>query len=87
AELLISQTLLYPRVERILGPIMVACIAALLVSRSYCMKVLTIPVLASYHFIAKLSGFNLSLLLNCVTFQKSFVLTPHHHKNFTCILG
>ncbi|KAF9592746.1 hypothetical protein IFM89_017316 [Coptis chinensis] len=59
--LLISQTLLYPRVERILGPIMVARIAA----------VLTIPVLASYPFIAKLSGFNLSLLLNCVTFLKN----------------
>ncbi|KAF9587943.1 hypothetical protein IFM89_006268 [Coptis chinensis] len=61
AGLLISQTLLYPRVERILGPIMVARIAA----------VLTILVLASYPFIAKLYGFNLSLLLNCETFLKN----------------
>ncbi|KAF9612350.1 hypothetical protein IFM89_039068, partial [Coptis chinensis] len=69
--LLISQTLLYPRVERILGPIMAARIAA----------VLTIPVLASYPFIAKLSGFNLSLLLNYETFLNNVfqVRSIHYH--------
>ncbi|KAF9601090.1 hypothetical protein IFM89_016063 [Coptis chinensis] len=43
--------------------------------------VLTILVLASYPFIAKLSGFNLSLLLNCVTFLKNVfqVRSIHYH--------
>ncbi|XP_057948421.1 protein ZINC INDUCED FACILITATOR 1-like [Malania oleifera] len=59
--LLIFQLFLYPLVERILGPITVSRIGA----------VLTIPLLSSYPFIAMLSGFSLSLLINCASLMKN----------------
>ncbi|PIA48402.1 hypothetical protein AQUCO_01400777v1 [Aquilegia coerulea] len=55
------QTLLYPRVERLLGPIMVSRITA----------VLTIPVQQSFPFIAMLSGISLSIVLNCASILKN----------------
>lgn len=61
--LLVFQLTLYPFVERILGPIMVARIAG----------VLTIPLLTSYPYIAMLSGFSLALLLNCASVMKNLL--------------
>ncbi|KAK9265800.1 hypothetical protein L1049_003406 [Liquidambar formosana] len=59
--LLVFQLSLYPIVEKILGPIMVSRIAG----------VLSIPLLASYPYIAMLSGFSLSMLLNCASVAKN----------------
>lgn len=59
--LLVFQFTLYPIMERIFGPIVVARIAG----------VLSIPVLTSYPFIAMLSGFVLSLTLNCASVIKN----------------
>ncbi|CAK9143042.1 unnamed protein product [Ilex paraguariensis] len=59
--LLVFQLFLYPFVERFLGPIMVSRAAG----------VLTIPLLTSYHYIAMLSGFSLSLLLNFASVLKN----------------
>ncbi|KAF5187305.1 Zinc induced facilitator-like 1-like [Thalictrum thalictroides] len=61
AGLFTFQTLLYPRVERLLGPIMVSRITA----------VLTIPVQQSFPFIAMLSGISLSIVLNCASALKN----------------
>ncbi|XVE99080.1 hypothetical protein REPUB_Repub03eG0165800 [Reevesia pubescens] len=60
-SLLVFQLSLYPYVERILGPVMVSRIAS----------VLTIPLLQSYSYIAMLSGFTLSLVLNCASLMKN----------------
>ncbi|KAI4384318.1 hypothetical protein MLD38_002489 [Melastoma candidum] len=59
--LLVFQTCLYPYVERLLGPILVTRICG----------VLSIPLLASYPFIGMLSGFSLSVLLNCASVTKN----------------
>lgn len=59
--LLIFQLSLYPILERLLGPIVVARIAG----------VASIPVLTSYPYIAMLSGFSLALLLNCASVLKN----------------
>ncbi|KAK9067471.1 hypothetical protein SSX86_014800 [Deinandra increscens subsp. villosa] len=61
AGLLLFQTALYPIAERIFGPIMVARISG----------ILSIPLLASYPYIAMLSGFTLSLTLNCASIVKN----------------
>ncbi|XP_068659656.1 protein ZINC INDUCED FACILITATOR-LIKE 1-like [Aristolochia californica] len=61
--LFVFQLSLYPKVERILGPVTVARIAA----------ALSIPLLQSYPFIAMLSGLTLSLVINCASLLK-FVL-------------
>ncbi|KAL4572719.1 hypothetical protein LXL04_019501 [Taraxacum kok-saghyz] len=61
AGLLTFQFTLYPIMERIFGPIVVARIAG----------VLSIPLLTSYPFIAMLSGFALSLTLNCASIAKN----------------
>ncbi|PIA48397.1 hypothetical protein AQUCO_01400776v1 [Aquilegia coerulea] len=61
AGLFTFQTFVYPRVERLLGPVVVARISA----------VLTIPVLQSYPLIATLSGISLSILLNCASALKN----------------
>ncbi|XWS08131.1 hypothetical protein CRYUN_Cryun41cG0053400 [Craigia yunnanensis] len=60
-SLLVFQFSVYPYVERILGPVMVSRIAS----------VLTIPLLQSYSCIAMLSGFTLSLVLNCASIMKT----------------
>lgn len=59
--LLLFQLFLYPPLERILGPVMVSRIGA----------VLTIPLLSSYPLIAMLSGVGLSLLINCASLLKN----------------
>ncbi|KAI4339312.1 hypothetical protein MLD38_024269 [Melastoma candidum] len=59
--LLVFQTFLYPYMERLLGPVLVARICG----------VLSIPLLSSYPFIAMLSGFGLSMLLNCASIAKN----------------
>ncbi|XP_051143353.1 protein ZINC INDUCED FACILITATOR 1-like isoform X2 [Andrographis paniculata] len=59
--LLIFQLCLYPWVESIIGPIMVSRISA----------VITIPLLSSYPFIAKLSGMALFIVLNCASLFKN----------------
>eukprot|EP00258_Populus_trichocarpa_P045807 XP_024461826.1 protein ZINC INDUCED FACILITATOR-LIKE 1 isoform X2 [Populus trichocarpa] len=60
-SLLVFQLSLYPYVERILGPIPVARIAA----------ALSILLLSSYPFIAMLSGLGLSILINCASIMKN----------------
>ncbi|XP_024461826.2 protein ZINC INDUCED FACILITATOR-LIKE 1 isoform X2 [Populus trichocarpa] len=60
-SLLVFQLSLYPFVERILGPIPVAQIAA----------ALSILLLSSYPFIAMLSGLGLSILINCASIMKN----------------
>ncbi|CAK9157618.1 unnamed protein product [Ilex paraguariensis] len=59
--LLLFQLFLYPLVEKILGPVMVSRIGA----------VLTIPLLSSYPYIAMLSGLCLFLVLNCASALKN----------------
>lgn len=59
--LLVYQLSLYPYMEKILGAIMVCRIAG----------VLSIPLLASYPYIAMLSGFALSVLINCASVMKN----------------
>jgi MFS family permease len=59
--LLVFQLSLYPFAERLVGPIMVARIAG----------VLSIPLLTSYPYIAKLSGLSLTLVVNCASVLKN----------------
>ncbi|KAL8529310.1 hypothetical protein ACS0TY_006655 [Phlomoides rotata] len=59
--LLIFQSLLYPVVERIMGPIMLSRI----------LGIISVPLLTSYHFIAMLSGVALFVALNCVSLLKN----------------
>ncbi|CAI0442251.1 unnamed protein product [Linum tenue] len=61
--LLVFQLALYPYAERLLGPVMVCRIAG----------VLSIPLLASYPFLSKLSGFSLIVLLNCASVLKNLL--------------
>eukprot|EP00261_Vitis_vinifera_P038870 XP_019080113.1 PREDICTED: protein ZINC INDUCED FACILITATOR-LIKE 1 isoform X3 [Vitis vinifera] len=58
---LVFQLFLYPYLEKLLGPIIICRIAG----------VLSIPLLAIYPLIAMLSGFNLSLALNCASAMKN----------------
>ncbi|RZC50165.1 hypothetical protein C5167_018589 [Papaver somniferum] len=67
--LIISQQILYPMVERTFGHMKITRIAS----------VLTIPLLTSYPFIAKLSGLSLSLVLNCVSILKN-AFSPQHQR-------
>ncbi|XVE68613.1 hypothetical protein DITRI_Ditri09bG0082400 [Diplodiscus trichospermus] len=60
-SLLVFQLSVFPSIERILGPVMVARIAS----------VLSIPLLQSYSCIAMLSGLTLSLVLNCASIMKN----------------
>ncbi|CAK7331925.1 unnamed protein product [Dovyalis caffra] len=55
--LLLFQLLLYPPIEKILGPITVTRFSA----------AISIPVLASYPYIAMLSGITLHLVINCAS--------------------
>ncbi|KAK2983492.1 hypothetical protein RJ640_006505 [Escallonia rubra] len=59
--LLVFQLFLYPFVEKIVGPIVIARISG----------VLTIPLLTSYPYIAMLTGFSLTLVLNCASVLKN----------------
>uniref|UniRef100_A0A6N2LRK4 Major facilitator superfamily (MFS) profile domain-containing protein n=1 Tax=Salix viminalis TaxID=40686 RepID=A0A6N2LRK4_SALVM len=59
--LLVFQLLLYPYVERILGPVPVARISA----------IMAILLLSSYPFIALLSGLGLSIMINCASVMKN----------------
>ncbi|CAN0840299.1 Protein ZINC INDUCED FACILITATOR-LIKE 1 [Linum grandiflorum] len=61
--LLVFQLALYPHAERVFGPVMVCRIAA----------VLSIPLLASYPLMSKLTGFSLSLLVNCASILKNLL--------------
>ncbi|XP_038977826.1 probable peptide/nitrate transporter At3g43790 isoform X2 [Phoenix dactylifera] len=60
-SLLVYQLLLYPRFVKCLGHITSTRVAA----------VLSIPLLASYPFMAKLSGFTRSLIVNCASLLKN----------------
>ncbi|ONK61504.1 uncharacterized protein A4U43_C08F30590 [Asparagus officinalis] len=64
-SLLVSQIFLYPPAERILGPINLARIAA----------VLSIPLLACYPFMANLSGLVLTIVVNSASLLKSVLST------------
>ncbi|KAL6989798.1 Protein ZINC INDUCED FACILITATOR-LIKE 1 [Sarracenia purpurea var. burkii] len=59
--LLVFQFSVYPVLERIFGPIVVARIAG----------VLSIPLLTCYPFMTLLTGFSLALLLNCASVVKN----------------
>ncbi|GMN67459.1 hypothetical protein TIFTF001_036521 [Ficus carica] len=59
--LLVFQLLFYPIMERTFGPVLVSRTGA----------VLTIALLSSYPFIAKLSGITLTLLINCASLLKN----------------
>ncbi|KAI3472413.1 hypothetical protein Pfo_029534 [Paulownia fortunei] len=61
--MLLFQLFLYTWVERIMGPVMVSRIGA----------VITIPLLSSYPFIARLSGLILLLVLNCASMLKNIL--------------
>ncbi|KAF5197364.1 Zinc induced facilitator-like [Thalictrum thalictroides] len=68
--LLIFQTFLYPRVERLLGFLIVSRIAV----------VLSILLLQSYLLIAMLSGIGLKTLLNCASILKNvFSISIYFH--------
>ncbi|KAF5728815.1 protein ZINC INDUCED FACILITATOR-LIKE 1-like [Tripterygium wilfordii] len=60
-SLLVFQLWLYPYVERFLGPVMISRIAG----------ILSIPLLTCYPLLATLSGFSLSLILNCISAIKN----------------
>ncbi|CAK7325113.1 unnamed protein product [Dovyalis caffra] len=64
-SLLVFQFSLYPYAERILGPITVARIAG----------IIAIPLLASYPFIAMLSGLSLSVTINFASVMKNVLST------------
>uniref|UniRef100_A0A7C9D4U2 Major facilitator superfamily (MFS) profile domain-containing protein n=1 Tax=Opuntia streptacantha TaxID=393608 RepID=A0A7C9D4U2_OPUST len=63
--MLVFQLFLYPYLERLLGPIMVARICG----------IISIPLLQSYPFIALLSGLSLTLLLNFASVIKNMLST------------
>ncbi|KAF8398152.1 hypothetical protein HHK36_017078 [Tetracentron sinense] len=72
--LLFFQLSLYPLVEKIIGAVMVSRIAA----------ILSIPLLSSYPFIAMLSGFSLTLLVNCASVMKNLFSWVPDFVVFTC---
>ncbi|KAM7522667.1 hypothetical protein LguiA_012569 [Lonicera macranthoides] len=59
--LLLFQLLLYPPIERLLGPLTVTRLSA----------VISIPLLSSYPYIAMLSGFRLLLAINCASLLRN----------------
>ncbi|XP_051147281.1 protein ZINC INDUCED FACILITATOR-LIKE 1-like isoform X2 [Andrographis paniculata] len=59
--LLVFQSSLYPLVERIFGPVALCRIFG----------IISIPLLTSYHYIAKLNGIALSIVLNCASLLKN----------------
>ncbi|GFP93947.1 protein zinc induced facilitator-like 1 [Phtheirospermum japonicum] len=63
--LLVFQNSLYPLVEKIMGPILLSRVLA----------IISIPLLTSYHYIAMLSGLTLSIVLNCASLLKNILST------------
>ncbi|CAH9145353.1 unnamed protein product [Cuscuta epithymum] len=63
-SLLVFQVFVYPFVERTIGSVMVSRIAGIVV----------IPLLASYPYIANLSGINLKIVLNCASLLMNILL-------------
>ncbi|CAL5339744.1 unnamed protein product [Camellia sinensis] len=61
--LLVFQLSLYPVMNRIFGPIVLARIAG----------VLSVPLLTCYPYLTMLTGFSLSLLLNCASIAKNIL--------------
>ncbi|THU59803.1 hypothetical protein C4D60_Mb07t05890 [Musa balbisiana] len=61
--LLVFQILLYPRIEKLLGPVSSLRVAS----------VLAIPLLAAYPFMSKLSGLQLTLIVNCASLLKNIL--------------
>ncbi|XP_051146433.1 protein ZINC INDUCED FACILITATOR 1-like isoform X2 [Andrographis paniculata] len=61
--LLVFQSSLYPLFERIFGPIALCRFFG----------IITIPLLTSYHYIAKLNGIALSIVLNCASLVKNIL--------------
>ncbi|CAN1804373.1 Protein ZINC INDUCED FACILITATOR-LIKE 1 [Linum perenne] len=61
--LLLVQLFMYPYMERLLGPVKVSRLAG----------ALSIPLLASYLFLASFNGLTLSLLLNCASILKNLL--------------
>ncbi|CAL9150639.1 unnamed protein product [Musa hybrid cultivar] len=59
--LLVFQILLYPRIEKLLGPVSSLRVAS----------VLAVPLLAAYPFMSKLSGLQLTLIVNCASLLKN----------------
>ncbi|XP_019186375.1 PREDICTED: protein ZINC INDUCED FACILITATOR 1-like isoform X1 [Ipomoea nil] len=64
-SVLVFQVLLYPSIERAIGPVTVVRVAG----------IMTIPLLTSYPYIANLSGITLSLVLNCASLIKNILVT------------
>uniref|UniRef100_A0A6N2LGC8 Major facilitator superfamily (MFS) profile domain-containing protein n=1 Tax=Salix viminalis TaxID=40686 RepID=A0A6N2LGC8_SALVM len=67
--LLLFQLLLYPPIEKLLGPITVTRISA----------AVSIPLLASYPYIAMLSGITLHLVINCASILRN-TLSPQSQR-------
>ncbi|CAN1305946.1 Protein ZINC INDUCED FACILITATOR-LIKE 1 [Linum perenne] len=65
--LLLVQLFMYPYMERLLGPVKVSRLAG----------ALSIPLLASYLFLASFNGLTLSLLLNCASILKNLLSEQH----------
>ncbi|CAI9285066.1 unnamed protein product [Lactuca saligna] len=61
--LLLFQLLLYPLIEKLLGPLTVTRLSA----------VISIPILSTYPYIATLSGFSLLLAVNCASLIRNFL--------------
>ncbi|KAF8041071.1 hypothetical protein BT93_B3096 [Corymbia citriodora subsp. variegata] len=61
AGLFVFQTFLYPYVDNLLGPVLLARICG----------ALSIPLLSSYPYIAMLTGLSLSIVLNCASVAKN----------------
>ncbi|KAB2627263.1 protein ZINC INDUCED FACILITATOR-LIKE 1-like [Pyrus ussuriensis x Pyrus communis] len=59
--LFVFQITLYPYIERLLGPVIIARVGG----------IISIPLLSSYPFIAMLTGLSLSVLLNCASVVKN----------------
>ncbi|KAL5745588.1 hypothetical protein ACOSP7_026734 [Xanthoceras sorbifolium] len=59
--LLLFQLLLYPRIEKILGPLMITRLSA----------AISIPLLSSYPYIAMLSGITLHMVINCASILRN----------------
>lgn len=62
-SLLVYQLFLYPSLEKLLGPITLSRVAS----------VLSIPLLAAFPFLTKLSGLGLALMVNCASLLKNIL--------------
>ncbi|KAG6489470.1 hypothetical protein ZIOFF_050739 [Zingiber officinale] len=74
--LLVYQLLVYPSAEKLLGPIKLMRAAA----------ALSIPLLAAYPFMAKLSGLLLTLIVNCASLMKNVLSVSKSKFNLSLIL-